>query len=195
MKNIEIEIRIKIKNPRKFLLWLKKSAKFIGSFEQLDVYFDPPDSSFIYKDNDGSKNADKWFRVRKTKNKSEICYKYWHKDKKTGKSTYADEIEVVVEGAQKTIKLFESMGFKETSVIKKKRESWKYGNFRFDCDKVEKLGFFVEIEYHGKIANPEKGKEKIFELLDKIGLKNWDKIKGGYPWLQWNPRVKHFEKL
>ncbi|MFH1392720.1 MAG: class IV adenylate cyclase [bacterium] len=193
MKNIEIEIRIKLKKPVLFLRWLKKTAKKIKTCDQTDFYFDPPCRSFIYKDTDGSRNADEWLRIRTMSKGDEICYKYWHKDPKTGKSTYADEIETSIGNAKQGLKILKRLGFKQISVIKKHREDWKYKNFVFSCDKTEGLGFFVEIEYHGKINDPAKGRQKILDLLKSIGVKDWKKIKGGYPWMQWNPDKNHFE--
>ena len=193
MDNIEIEIRIKLDKSNSFLKWLKKSAKFIKSTDQVDYYFDPPGKSFIFSDRDGTKNADEWLRVRTKRGDSEICYKYWHRDKETRKSIYADEIETTIGSVDKMMEILKRLGFRQISIIKKDRQSWQYGDFRFDCDDVEGLGFFVEIEYQGQIDDPSKGKEKIFDLLKKIGLKNWQTIKGGYPWMQWNPNNNHFE--
>lgn len=197
MKNIEIEIRIKIENPTLFKQWLQKEkdTKKIGVFDQTDFYFDPPGKSFVFTDSDGYKDADKWFRVRITKDKSTICYKHWHRDEKTNKSTYADEIETSIGDADKVIEILKRMGFKQIALVEKHRESWEYNEFRFDCDDVEGLGFFVEIEFNGKIEDPTKGKEKIFNLLKEIGLQNWKKIKGGYPWMQWNKDKDYFEEL
>lgn len=194
MKNIEIEIRIKLEKPVLFMQWLKKSAEKIKTCDQADFYFDPPDRSFIYTDRDGSKNADEWFRIRTSNKGDEICYKHWHKDKKTNKSTYADEIETSIGDARQVLEILKRLGFKQISVIKKHREDWKYKDFIFSCDEIEGLGFFVEIEYHGAIDDPTKGKQKIFNLLKSIRVEDWQKIKGGYPWMQWNPDKNYFEK-
>jgi len=193
MKNIEIEIRIKLAKPALFMQWLKKSAEKIKTCDQTDFYFDPPGRSFIYTDINGSKNADEWFRIRTSNKGDEVCYKHWHKDPKTNKSTYAEEIETSIGDAKQGLKILKKLGFRQTSVIKKHREDWKYNDFIFSCDSIEGLGFFVEIEYHGKIDDPTKGKQKIFDLLKSIGVRDWKKIKGGYPWMQWNPNKNHYE--
>lgn len=193
MKNIEIEIRIKLNSPDLFMEWLKKSAEQIKTAEQTDIYFDPPHKSFIVVDSEGYKNADEWLRIRISQNKNEICYKYWHTDKETGKSTHADEIETTIGDPEQILEILERLGFKQTAKIKKHRESWQYGDFRFDCDDIENLGFFVEIEFNGEIDDPAKGKQKIFDLLNEIGLKDWRKIKGGYPWMFWNIDKNLFE--
>ena len=192
MDNIEIEMRIQLERPDVFLRWLKESAEPKNSSNQTDFYFEPQDKPFIYIDSDGYKNADKWLRVR-IGDKNEICYKRWYRDKNSHKSLYADEIEVAIENGKKIIEILKNSGFRQIAVVKKHRESWDYKDFRFDCDKVEDLGFFVEIEFKGKIDNPKSGREKIIDLLKEIGIKNWKIIKGGYPWMQWNLNKDYFE--
>lgn len=193
MENTEIEIRIFLEDYNPILNWLKVNAELIKTSKQSDYYFEHPNRPFIYIDSQGEKNADDWLRVRFGKN-NEVCYKKWHRDKRTGKSLYADEIETSVQDAKKLIQILESLGFKKISTIKKRRESWQYNNFQFDCDDVEGLGFFVEIEYKGEVDDPAKGRGIITDFLAEIGIKDWKIIKRGYPWMQWNPNVNHFEK-
>lgn len=161
--------------------------------DQVDYYFEPPEKTFIYTDSEGYKDADEWLRVRFS-GKDEICYKKWYRDNKTGKSLYADEIESAVEDGKKLLKIFKLLHFRQICIIKKHRESWQYDKFRFDCDKVEDIGFFVEVEFEGEIDDPSKGREKIFNLLKKIGIDDYKVVKRGYPWMQWNPNKKHYEE-
>ena len=84
------------------------------------------------------------------------------------------------------------LGFKPTSTIKKKRQSYMYNDFSFDCDEIEGLGFFLEIEFKGKIKDPNLGRQMILDLLKEIGLKDYKIINGGYPWMQWNKGKKLF---
>jgi len=192
--NQEIEIRLQLDNPEFLLKFLKKAAKFLEKSNQVDFYFDSPHKTFFYTDAKGYKNADEWLRVRINGNNS-ICYKRWYRDKNTGGSLYADEIEINIEDGKKLITLLESLGFKQISVVEKYRESWKYSDFRFDCDKIKGLGSFVEIEFRGKIDDPTRGRKKIFDLLENLGIKNWKVIKGGYPWMLWNKDKNLFEEL
>lgn len=187
-KNIEIEIRLWLKDPRPLVRWLKNKATLLETAEQTDIYLDPPDKSYIFTDNQRLKDADEWLRVRISDNKASACYKKWYRDKKTGVSLYANEIETPVANGPKLLDIFRRVGFQKTAVVKKHRESWSYGSFEFDCDSVQKLGFFVEIEYKGRVNNPKKDKDKIFTLLEKIGIRDWKVIDRGYPWMLWNPR-------
>jgi len=159
MENIEIEIRIFFEDYSPILNWLKANAELIKTSEQSDYYFEHPSRPFVCADSHGEKNADEWLRVRFGRS-NEVCYKKWHRDKQTGKSLYADEIETSVQNGNKLIHILESLGFKKISTIKKRRESWRYKNFQFDCDDVEGLGFFVEIEYKGEVdTTPPKEEE------------------------------------
>lgn len=192
MSNYEIEIRIQLKEPDIFRQWLKKSAELVGTSNQTDFYFEPAEKSFTYFDSNGYKNADEWLRVR-IGDKNEICYKKWYRDKTTGKSLYADEIETSIDNDEKLVEILKRLDFNQIAIVKKHRESWLYKDFRFDCDRVEGLGFFVEIEFKGEIDNPSGGREKIIDLLKEIGAENWKIIKGGYPWMQWNLDKNLFE--
>ena len=194
MEDIEIELKLKLEQPEILIKWLKENAELVGTSEQSDQYFDPPNKSFTYVDAEGYKDADEWFRVRSSEKGNEICYKLWHRDEKTGKSLYADEIETGVDDPKQILKILERLKFKPTSLIEKHRESYKYKDFQFDCDEIKGLGFFVEIEFKGKIEDPTKGNQKIYDLIKEIGIKNWKKTKRGYPCIQWNPGKDHFEE-
>lgn len=191
--NKEIEVRIQLEDPNPFFKFLKDSAELLKKSYQVDFYFEPPQKTFIYIDAKGYKNADEWLRIR-IGDKDSICYKRWHRDKSTGKSLYADEIEIGIGDGKGLITILENLGYKQICVVEKYRESWKYGDFQFDCDKVKGLGSFVEIEFTGKIEDPTKGREKIFDLLEKLGIKNWKVINGGYPWMLWNKNKSPFEE-
>lgn len=191
--NKEIEVRIQLDDGKSLLNFLKNSAEFLKRSDQVDFYFDSPQKTFIYTDVRGYKNADEWLRIR-ISDKNSICYKKWYRDKSTGKSLYADEIELGIEDGKRFIMLLESLGYKQICVVEKYRESWKYDDFQFDCDEIKGLGSFVEIEFTGKIEDPTKGREKIFDLLEKLGIKNWKVIKGGYPWMLWNKDKNLFEE-
>lgn len=191
--NKEIEVRLQLDDPQPLFKFLKSSAKFLKKSNQIDFYFDSPQKTFLYTDSRGYKNADEWLRIR-ISDKNSICYKKWYRDKNTGKSLYADEIELGVEDGKGFIVLLESLGYKQICVVEKNRESWRYEDFQFDCDEIKELGFFVEIEFIGKIDDPTKDREKIFEMLENLGIRNWKVIKGGYPWMLWNKDKNLFEE-
>ena len=193
MQNVEIEIKLKLDDPATFMVWLENNAELIKESKQKDDYFDPPHKSFVHIDEDGYKHADEWFRIRMSDKGNEVNYKHWHRDPLTGGSTYADEFETEIVDAQIFREILDKLGFKQNSCIEKSRRSFRYGDFQFDCDEVKNMGFFVEIEFKGEAENPMAGKEKIFSLLQEIGLTNYKKTLRGYHYMLWNPDKEHYE--
>jgi predicted adenylyl cyclase CyaB len=195
MKFIEIEIKLKLDNPETLMAWLKKNAELVKDYSHTDYYFDPPHKTFAYTNpEDQTKDADEWFRIRTSEKGNEICYKLWHRDPESGRSLYADEIETFIGDKEAALKIITLLGFKETSVIKKHRKSYSYKEFQFDCDNVDDLGFFVEVEFKGEVEDPVEGKHRIYSMLKEIGLNDWKKTKRGYSWIQWNPESNHYEE-
>lgn len=189
----EIEVKLQVGEIEKLLAWLKKNAVLEKEVTQTDFYFDPPDRSFIFTDPEGYQDAAEWFRVRLEGDRAEVCYKHWHREETTNKSTYADEIEIPIADGERFLLVLGLLGFKKTSKIEKQRSVWHYREFEFAIDRVKGLGDFVEIEYQGKVTDPFKAKQKIFKMLAKVGTGEWRKSKRGYCFMQWNPGKDHFE--
>jgi len=192
IQNIEIELTLKLENPEILMKWLESNATFVKETQQHDLYFDPPGKTFMFIDKDRYKDAHEWFRLRISDKGNEICYKKWYRDDKD-MSTYADEIETIAGDEKQVLEILRRLGFREICVVKKHRKSWAYGNFHFDCDDIEGLGFFVEVEFKGHLNNPSKGKEKIIQFLKQIGITNWKITKRGYVWMLWNPGKEWYE--
>lgn len=186
MKYIEVEIRIFLDDDSVFFNWLNCNSQYIGQSSQKDVYYQPIENKFIFKNNIGENDADKWLRIRTYKGITEVCYKHWHRDPKTNESLYADEVETIVSDEDAIRKMFVLLGYEEISTTDKTRDSWIYGNFKIERDVVKGLGKFYEIEFHGEIDDPEKGRGLIFDFLQEINIAGWKLIDRGYPWMQWN---------
>ncbi len=186
----EIEIKLKLEDNTRLQAWLEENAEKVAEISQHDIYFDPPDRSFRIEV-DGEMDAQEFLRVRFS-DRDAICYKHWYRDD-AGKSTHADEFETELEDGRKVLKVFDALGFEETARITKDREVWRYREFEFALDSVEELGEFVEIEYQGDAQDPTVGLGKIYQLLDKIGLKDWKKTKRGYCFMIWNPDAEQYE--
>jgi predicted adenylyl cyclase CyaB len=183
--NIEVEIKIMVRDPRVLYTWLNENAEHVGMREQTDIYYDPPGRSFI-TDNKGVQTADEWFRLR-TSDQAQVCYKHWHRDHQ-GKSTYADEIETVVDNVDQMKIILQKLGFTQTAKIVKKRTSYRYKDFVIACDDVADLGFFVEIEYGGDLE-PSEAKKAIYALIKTMEVSGYHEIDAGYPILFWNPSL------
>lgn len=183
--NVEIEIKFSLERDDELILWLNTNADYIGSVYQEDIYFQPKNSPFI-KEKDNIKDADEWLRVRTSGKEYEICYKRWYRDVDIGSSLYANELETEVKDKEVLIRILEQLGYEQISVVKKKRDSWLYKNFKIEKDFLEDLGTFYEVELTGKVSSEESGEETILGFLRSIGISNLQTVDRGYSWMQWN---------
>lgn len=186
MDDVEIELKIKLQQPKLLTAWLRKNAKLVKASHQIDYYFNPPHKDFVFRDKNGKKRADDYLRVRVDGKCGGITFKHWHRELEKSGRGYLDEFETGLNDPDKLLKIFELLGFKISATIDKNRVSYHYGEFQFDCDEVVDLGTFVEIELKSKVNTPDEGFKKIYALLEKIGLKDWEEAKGGYVEMWWN---------
>jgi len=184
MQNIEVEIRVQISHSDKFTKWLNKNAEQNLMEFQEDTYYYPKHDTFIYTDNHGKKQADKWLRVRKSDNESSICYKLVHRDKK-GNFIYADEYETEISDSNILKGILNCLDYQILCTVSKNRKSWKYNNYLIFIDNVKSLGDFVEVELAEitNINNIEQEKLNMMNFIKKISNSDIIKIEGGYPWL------------
>lgn len=184
MSNFEIELKVIISDHEKFVSWLKKYAKFVGSSRQIDTYFNPPHTNFIFFDELGQKRANDYLRIRVNPKNGLVAFKRHHPDPKGGRG-YIDEYETEISDSKQMQKIFELLSFKKISTVDKLRQSYEYKDFQIECDTVKGLGYFVEVELKSKVRKPEMGYKKITGLLDEIGI-DWKEVRGGYLQMMWN---------
>jgi predicted adenylyl cyclase CyaB len=188
MQNVEVELKLRVKNKTKVRSWLKQHAKFLSSSRQIDYYFDPAHKTFLFTDSKGLQTADDYLRVRVNPKGGAVAIKRYHRELEAVGKAYIDEFETILGDPQKMLRILEILEFKLTATIDKKRESYSYRDFQFDCDEVKGLGFFVEVELKSHCKTPEAGYEKIRRLLAKIGISDWEEAKGGYVQMLWNQK-------
>lgn len=186
MEDIEVELKLKPRNPKQLFAWLKKNAELTKSSHQIDYYFNPPHKEFLYKDRDGKKRADDYLRVRVEEKEGGLTFKHYHRELEAEGRAYLDEIETNLDKPSKLLKIFKLLGFKKIATIDKKRTSYRYKDFEFDCDEVKDLGSFVEVEFKGKVKSTDDGFRKIRAALREAGVKSWQEVWGGYVEMWWN---------
>jgi adenylate cyclase class 2 len=158
---IEIEVKARVANLKEVEKNVREiGGVFIGKDEQEDIYFDAVDRNF--------REHDEVLRIRKTPHGDRVTYKKKRADKDARIRT---EHEVKVESGDEFAELLKDLSFVHIAKIRKARESYSVSGCNVELDRVEGLGDFVEVE----ILIPEnediaKGKERIFELLEKIGI-------------------------
>jgi adenylate cyclase class 2 len=147
MKDIEIEIKVKVESTKDLIKFLKKEAKFLHKSHQIDQYYTPFHRNFI-----AVRPTPEWLRLRNSDGKFSINYKNWHYDK-NGKSHYCDEYETKVEDIEQMKQIFTALNIKPLVVVDKIRESYLYKDYEVALDSVKNLGKFVEVEFKGKSQN------------------------------------------
>jgi len=169
MLEVEVKVRINIEKVKNKLSNL--GVKFIRDQHQLDTYFSHPCRDF--------KKSDEALRVRITANKYFLTYKGKKLDSQTKTRN-----EVEIEVNSKIFNLLKALGFSEIRKIEKQRSFYRWDNLGVYLDKVEGLGEFLEVEGNSEFLEVEgnswEDKKKIFQLLEKLGIKKNRLIRKSY---------------
>ena len=93
-----------------------------------------------------------------------------------------EEIEFKIEDFDKAKRAFEKLGFIPVAHVKKRRISYKYGDYIISLDRVNQLGTFLEIEC--EVSNESEIKEKEDKiksfLTNTLGIKEFKSIRKSY---------------
>ncbi|MCS7130228.1 MAG: class IV adenylate cyclase [Archaeoglobaceae archaeon] len=143
---------------------IKKIAKFFEEKEEFDVYLNHPCRDFA--------KTDEALRLRVEK-KVKLTYKGPKIDAET-KSR--EEVNVVVNDFEETLKLLEFLGFKKFRTVKKLRKIYRMDNAIICVDSVEGLGDFIEIEVEGGLEK----KEEIFKIAEMLGYTKAESVRLSY---------------
>lgn len=168
---IEIELKIPLKNPKKFEGEIARlDAKFIREETHEDHYFQHPCRNF--------KSSDEALRLRISDLGIVLSYKG---PKLSQEIKMRREIEVSVSDFNSITRILRALGFIEVATIHKQRKIYKYADYKIAVDKVYELGDYVEIE---TIVNSMEEKDyrisDLRELADKLGLSIKDNIVKSY---------------
>lgn len=190
MKDVEIEIQVRIEDSSLLEKFLLEKAEYKGEKFQKDEYYSPAHRNFLDK-----KPIAEWLRLRESKTNS-LTYKNWHQDK-DGKSHYCDEYESDIEDIEQFRKIFAVLDLKPIVIVEKTRKIWDYKDYEISIDSVTDLGDFVEIEYKGKdkSADPSKITGEMIAFLKEIGCKKIERNFGGYPFLLLFPEDAVYETV
>ena len=187
---LEVETKVRIKNIPALRKKIRKIANFVKKESRGDDYF------ALKRKFRRHAYPKKAFRIRKKPGKFEVNFKKWLKK-------YWDKDIVVKQEFEFTLKnkgdvdnllaLFKDLGFKEW--VKKRKISESYAHKKdkrivIEINKVNHLGYFMEIEYLCQPHEMEKAKRKIRQTLNelKINSKNIDNT--GYTKMLWKKGIK-----
>lgn len=177
-QEIEIKIPLSEKTFREIKGRLKKSGSFERKLRQVDEYFTPPHRNFMEPE-----FPFEWLRIRTENENCFLTYKHYYPENKP-ENTHCDEFKLEVEDSRQLKKVFSALNFSPLVTVDKLREIYSYHNdFEIVLDKVQELGYFIEIEAKKDLGGITKTRNRILSLASKLGLDPSDRDKRGYPYL------------
>lgn len=156
--NIEMEIKIKLTKEEYENLnkMMKSMGKFLLQSNQQDIYYQ---SDYF----DGNINT--LLRLRTSGNKNILTYKNYNN------KMYCEEYEVEIDNSNNLKKIFNFIGLKKITEVKKERKIYSYQDkYEVSLDKVDNLGYFIEIEVKETIKNHLEEYDNLLKNSRILGL-------------------------
>jgi len=186
MNWLEVETKVKIENVSKLRNKIKKIAKFEKKESRGDDYFALQKKGYPKKS----------FRIRDDGKKVIVNFKKHLK--KLWKQGVVVKREFEFELTDMThignfLALLEDFGFKEWVKKRKTTESYLYKEDKrviIEINKVQHLGYYMEIEYKAKLSEVEKARKKILQVLQKLEIDKSQIDNIGYTKKLYNKGIK-----
>ncbi len=178
IEKLDLETEIKIRLDEKEYNYLRNfmdsNAKYLKTTNQVDTYYNPKHRSFIEED-----EITEWLRIGKRGGKIILNYKHWYDNK------YCDEYEVELDNDEFMDRILSVLGLEKIAVVDKERSTYFYKDkYEVALDKVESLGYFIEIEVkeYDREVDPSKEYDALLKVASELNL-DLNKIdKRGYPY-------------
>ncbi|NMC35535.1 class IV adenylate cyclase [Candidatus Beckwithbacteria bacterium] len=176
--DIEIEIKLPLKNPEEVIAFLQKKAKLLAkNTHQKDIYYTPKHRDFL-----ATKYPYEWLRLRHSSKGNCITYKHYYPEN-TKVTDYCDEFESSLDNISVLEKILTSLDFKTLAVVDKNRSTWDYKQVEVAIDEVKDLGSFIELEAKRQFPTPQAAKEYLYEILEELHAQVGKEELRGYPYL------------
>lgn len=162
---IEIEIKAKITNPK---IAFEKIQDIGGVYShteiQRDIYFNGESKDF--------KKTDEALRIREIPDGDDFINILTFKGPKLDSETKTrKEIEVSIDNKENMTDILINLGYKPSAIVNKVRRIFKYDEYTITVDKLNELGYFIEIEFVAEdTENIDSIQEKIFEIFKKMDI-------------------------
>lgn len=164
--DIELEIKLPLKNPEEVADFLNENAELISKdVFQRDTYFVPTHRNFL-----GAKYPFEWLRLRESDADASINYKHFYPEN-VKETDYCDEFESKINNVNAIKKIFRSLDIKEVVVVEKVRTTWMFESVEIVIDNIKGLGVYIELEATSHFENPKEGKKFLYEILGKLNAK------------------------
>jgi predicted adenylyl cyclase CyaB len=176
--NIEVEIKMEVKNFDEIKEKVSKIGKLIKSIKQVDDYYVPHHRDFFAR-----KPAEEFLRIRTNPDKTVFEYTRVVNMREDGSNDYAEEYETEIKEVEEFRKTLEFLDFRKVVTVEKQREYWLCGGIEVALDKISNLGDFIEAEAKGDFKSEAEAKRACFDVLKNLGITNIenDFVKKGYP--------------
>lgn len=178
--SIEIEIKLEIEEKKYINLlnyFQKESIKHINK-KQHDIYFSPENPKFF-----GDNIDDECIRIRIQKDKYILCYKKIYFGQQES-DTHIVEYETEVSNLQATINILKGVRINKVCEVKKNRDSFIFKDiFEISLDKVENLGYFIEIETYDKNLPIKEANKLLLNFVKEMNLDITKRNLKGYSYL------------
>ena len=149
---LEVELKFRISQPSIIISKLEElNAEYIDEVEEIDYYLQHPCRDF--------RESDEALRIRV---RDSICIITYKGPRFTDKAKVRSEYETRVTDFRNILNIFNSLGFRNVAIIRKKRTLYRVKDFKVSIDDVHGLGYFIEIE-----AASEDVKD-LYKLISKI---------------------------
>ena len=175
--NVEMEIKVKLTKEEyeKMYKMLKSVGKFLLQSNQQDIY---------YRSDYFGSGSNKLLRLRLSGNKKVLTYKTYNNN------MYCEEYEVEIDNSNNLMKIFDSIGLKKITEVKKERYIYSYQDkYEISLDKVDNLGYFIEIEVKGTINNYFEEYDDLLKNSRNLGLNLNNIEQKRYPQLMINNQL------
>ena len=160
---VETEAKIKVTDHKVLRERLKElGAKCEGERLEVNIYFDTVEGELL--------RTDRALRLRSIGEKNVLAYKG---PAQQSKYKQRQEIQIKVTDGDAVQSLLGELGFGQSLVFEKRRESWLGHDCRVELDSLPLLGLFVEVEGPCEAA--------IDQVLGRLGLEKADLIPTPYP--------------
>ncbi len=156
-----IEVESKYRSPGNEKIekaLVKLGAKKISSGPMEDIYFAHPSRDFG--------KTDETLRLRKKEDGAELTYKGPRMHMDSAKAR--EEITLRTDNPLTMQRIVERLGFKESFVLRRTRNSYLLDKLRVEIDDVEGLGEFVELEV--LTESPDRSKQLLELARAELGL-------------------------
>ncbi len=186
---LEVETKVNVYNPKAMRARLQKIARFVKKETKGDDYF-------AVRLNKGMKYPKKAFRIRNKPDEIEINFKKWLKRYWSKDIVVKQEFEFKLKGkaeVEDMLALFRDLGFVEW--MKKRKYSEEYvlktdKRVIIEMNRVEHLGWYLEIEYLCQPSEMQIAKKKIRKVLKLLEI-NPEHINNiGYTRMLWDRGIK-----